>query len=83
LRGAVISAGEKRLFLVYSYQCVSGPDLMPVSVEDGVALIARSALWKWMVIRNLVYFQSFQDTKTPQRGSRKFAAAARLDGWRR
>jgi phenylacetyl-CoA:acceptor oxidoreductase len=32
-----MSGGEKKQVPVYCYQCVSGPDLMRVEVEDGVA----------------------------------------------
>ena len=34
--------GEKKQVPVYCYQCVSGPDLMRVDVEDGVAICIES-----------------------------------------
>ncbi|OGA08493.1 MAG: molybdopterin oxidoreductase [Betaproteobacteria bacterium RIFCSPHIGHO2_12_FULL_69_13] len=34
--------GEKRKIPVFCYQCVSGPDLMKVEVEDGIALRVES-----------------------------------------
>ena len=58
---------------------------IPLSIMTiaGVGLIGGGVFWKWTVILRVGYFQGFHLTKTPQRGSGKFAAPARLDGWRR
>ena len=58
---------------------------IPLSIMTiaGVALIGGGAFWKWTVILRAGYFQGFHLARTPQRGSGKFAAPARLDGWRR
>jgi hypothetical protein len=46
-------------------------------------LIGGCAFWKWTIILRSGYFQGFYLAKTSQRGSGKFVAPARLDGWRR
>jgi hypothetical protein len=51
--------------------------------RGGVALIGGCAFWKWTIILRSGYFQGFYLAKTSQRGSGKFVAPARLDGWRR